>query len=153
MDGQIEIPIMATSMHMTEPIADMVDFNLDLVDEANPYGQVTSATLVLRAHCAEVQWIGGFPIGAWNGYGIYSISSWWEIDDSKDDLQEGDRCTIVALSKVESSASIYGLILKEVQGSGLRHYTRIGYYCIKGTITAWQSMELWHGKKRTIILV
>ena len=152
------LPIMATSMRMTEPIADMVDFNLDLVDEANPYGQVTSATLVLRAHCVEVQWIGGFPMisncfimlnntVAWNGYGI---SSWWEIDDSKDDLQEGDRCTIVALSKVESSASIYGLILKEVQGSG--NYRRIGYYCIKGMITVWQSLELWHGEKRTINL-
>lgn len=75
------------------------------------------------------------------------------IDDSKDNLQEGDRCTIVALSKAESTEKLHGLIFREVQDSGMSVYVRIRYYCIRGPVTVLQSVELWHGERIVITLV
>lgn len=122
MDGRFEMPIMSTATRSVKSIAEMLDFNFDLASKENLYGQVASANLILRAHYAEVQCTDGSPTildhsiilngsTSWNGN---NVSSWWIIDDPKDDLQDGDRCAIVALSKVESTESVYGLIVREV---------------------------------------
>lgn len=87
---------------------------------------------------------------SWNGY---DISSWWVIDDPKDNLQEGHRCTTVALSKAESTEKLHGLIVRDVQDSGMSVYVRIGYYCIRGPVTVLQRVELWHGECSVITLV
>lgn len=47
------MPLMSVALYSTESIDGMVDFTLDLVNNANPYGQVVSASLILQACCAE----------------------------------------------------------------------------------------------------
>ncbi|KAB8209628.1 hypothetical protein BDV34DRAFT_188692 [Aspergillus parasiticus] len=160
-DGEIQMPLMSVALYSTESIANMVDFTLDLVNDANPYGQVVSASLILQACCAEAQWTGGVPVLSgqpiklhdYTSCNGYNVSFWWIIDDPIDELQEGDRCEVIALCRAESNQNLYGLIARRLPDRGPDSYARIGHFCMKGSIEVCRSLGLWHGEKKKITLV
>jgi hypothetical protein len=62
MDGPLFILQFAYLTRRNKSLADAEAYALTPVDETNPAGQIVSASLNIRAYCAEIEWTQGRPV-------------------------------------------------------------------------------------------
>ena len=62
MDGPLFILQFAYLARRNKSLADAEAYALTPVDETNPAGQIVSASLKIRAYCAEIEWTQGRPV-------------------------------------------------------------------------------------------
>lgn len=132
MDGPLFILQFAYLARRNKSLADAEAYALTPVDETNPTGQIVSASLKIRAYCAEIKWTQGRPV-------LLSESWTWSddvyilkvnIDDPNDWPADGTRYWLAALAEDDWLGTWEGLVLKEVGMEGERLYRRIGHYLL-----------------------
>ena len=159
MDGPLYMYNVADHSHRHNSLADTQAYKLDSIDEMNPTGQIVSASLQIRAYCAEMEWGQPYPtsIGKpkkWND-DAYNFKA--NIDDPDDTPTEGTRFLIAVLVENICEGRWEGLILQEVEE---RTYKRVGHYLLYDSQRQFQKpswreyFKLVFGReKRTLTLV
>lgn len=115
-----------------ESLADVEAYTLTPVDKMNPAGQIVSASLKLRAYCAEIEWTQNRPVilsESWSwGDHIYTLVV--NIDDPNDRPADGIRYWLAALNEDDWLGKWEGLVLQEVEIQEERMYCRIGHFLL-----------------------
>ncbi|KAG6355457.1 hypothetical protein INS49_003419 [Diaporthe citri] len=140
-------------------LADAVSYTLELANDANPTGTCTSASISIRAYCAEIEW------QSQNEPAMLARTEAWACEDFDLDLDEtevirveGSQSLIVALSEDEERQEWAGLVVERVPHEGRIAYRRIDHFSISGEdvggSTWWdERISIFGGEKRLLELV
>ncbi|KAF2235856.1 HET-domain-containing protein [Viridothelium virens] len=129
MHGPVFIPL------LIEPsgdfsLADAEAYTVSPVDERNPAGPIASASLTIKAHCAEIEWTREGPHVLCKSRllvdGLYILEV--NADDPDDKPTDGATFWLAALAEDDWLGMWEGLVLEETDYKGERLYRRRGHY-------------------------
>ncbi|KAL1625946.1 hypothetical protein SLS56_007093 [Neofusicoccum ribis] len=114
-------------------LADAEAYTLVLEDEKNPAGQLVSASVTIKAYCAEVEWRdiergGPAVLGEQQRRFGDSYLLYIDLDDPDEKPPDGVRYLLAALTEDNKLDHWEGLVLSEVETGRERRHERVGHF-------------------------
>ncbi|KAH6874086.1 hypothetical protein B0T10DRAFT_541246 [Thelonectria olida] len=125
------------------PLAEVDAYSVTPVDEANPEGQVASASVRIRAYWAEVEWEEDSPVMLANPKAWIDDVHYLDVmfDDPDDNPGGGTRLLLAVIAEDNWLHIWSGLVLKEVEMEGETVCERIR--CIsEQSVTDFEDLEM-----------
>jgi hypothetical protein len=149
MDGMLDFHNLPGS----ERFAEIEAYTLSLVNETNPAGQVSFATLKIRAPIDEMKHgrMKALPfLGERNGPNGRDILV--SMDDPRERIEREDGLPVAYLCMAKSAPNCYlqGLVLRKLQTEG-DEYQRVGYFSVVNPPYTWETIAQLERKLLTLV--